>query len=348
MAGPLRQPIDLDALTTYLHSHTTLRGPFTLKQFGYGQSNPTYLLSTPSSSYVLRKKPPGTLLNPTAHAIEREHRILSALSTHTPLPVPTPLHLCLNRDIIGSEFYIMTYVSGRIFSDPAIATLPDTQRRKMWVSALETLAALHAVDVHAVGLDTYGKPAGFYERQLKTLDRIHTAQSAAGAGDIPGWAYLTSALPQGMPTDRNTLIHGDYKIDNLIFHPTEPRVIGVLDWELSTLGHPLSDVANLLGPYVTEDGFCGVMSKEEAVRVYEDAAGRRRGEVGGSLKWGLAFGVLRNAVITQGITARSVKGQASSAKAGKYKAITPRLAALARRLVDEDRSEREGRVGAKL
>ena len=223
----------------------------------------------------------------------------------------------------------MSYITGRIFADPSIPSLPIAERRAMWTSALQTLAALHAVDIAKLGLDTYGKNGGFYTRQIRTLNKIQETQ-ARDAGEIPYWNELMRALsnPARMPTDRTVLMHGDFKIDNIIFHHNEPRVIGILDWELSTLGHPLADISNLLGPYVTEDTFEPVMSAEEAVGVYETAAGWG---VGGRLKWGLAFGVVRNAVITQGITARSRRGQASSARAGEYEKITPKLAGLAKR-----------------
>jgi len=362
MAGPIRQPIDIAALERYLDKNTEIKTPLIVQQFGYGQSNPTYLLTAADKSkYVLRKKPPGTLLNPTAHAVEREYRVLHALST-TSVPAPKTFALCTDASIIGSAFYIMEFVSGRIFENPAIPNVTPSDRRKMWISALETLAQLHRTDYKSVGLENYGKPAGFYSRQLKTLSTISAAQAATvdvktnqEVGDIPGFKELTGYFAKTQPADRTTIIHGDYKIDNLIFHPTEPYVIGILDWELSTLGHPLSDLCNLMSPYVnpqaTPEGpgfmsgaYEGLLPREEAVKIYEKAVGFR---VEG-LKWGDAFGFLRNAVITQGITAREARGQASSARASEYKALTPKLASLAKECAEKDREERFGGKGSKL
>lgn len=248
----------------------------------------------------------------------------------------------------------MEFVNGRIFANPAIPDVSPSDRRKMWISALQTLGKLHLTNYKSVGLENYGKPAGFYSRQLKTLSTISAAQAATKdvktgevVGEIPGFKELTTYFGATQPADRTTIIHGDYKIDNLIFHPTEPRVIGILDWELSTLGHPLSDLCNLMSPYVnpgaTPDGpsfmsgsYDGLLPRDEAVKVYEDVVGWK---VEG-LKWGDAFGFLRNAVITQGITARNARGQASSARAGEYKTLTPKLAALAAKMVEEDKKER--------
>ncbi|KAI5776482.1 kinase-like domain-containing protein, partial [Geopyxis carbonaria] len=362
MAGPVRQPIDVDRLTQYLEANTPLRGPVTVQQFGYGQSNPTYLLTcfttdspastatsaspdaapTPSQ-YVLRKKPPGQLLNPTAHAVEREHAVLSALFP-TAVPVPQTITLCTDASVIGSAFYIMTYLRGRIFSNPALPGVSASERRAMWTSALTTLATLHSVSPAAVGLERFGRPAGFYARQLKTIHTISTAQSK-DAGPIPGFEHLTAYFEKTMPADVGapTVMHGDYKIDNLVFHATEPRVVGILDWELCTLGHPLADVSNLLTPYITASApgssitpdvsgseflpgaTPGLLSFEEARSVYEKAAGRKVE----ALRWGLAFGFLRNAMITQGITARVARGQASSARAAEYGRVTPRLSRVA-------------------
>ncbi|TGZ81809.1 phosphotransferase enzyme family protein [Ascodesmis nigricans] len=348
MAGPIRQPIDIPALERYLDAQVpSIKTPLVVQQFGYGQSNPTYLLTAADKSkFVLRKKPPGTLLNPTAHAVEREYRVLHALKD-TDVPAPKTIALCTDTKIIGSAFYIMEFVSGRIFANPAIPDVSALDRRQMWISALQTLGKLHLLNYKSVGLETYGKPAGFYSRQLKTLSTISQAQAQTKdvktnqiVGEIPGFRELTSYFAATQPQDRTTIIHGDYKIDNLIFHPTEPRVIGILDWELSTLGHPLSDLCNLMSPYVnpgaTPEGptfmsgaYDGLLPRDEAVKIYEEG-----------LKWGDAFGFLRNAVITQGITARNARGQASSARAGEYKELTPKLAALASKMMEEDKRER--------
>jgi len=308
---------------------------------------------------VLRKKPPGKLLNPTAHAVEREYRIIDAL-TPTPVPVPNAIALCEDTTVLGSPFYVMEYVAGRIFANPALPDVSPDDRRKMWTSALHALALLHRTDFDAVGLRGYGKSSGFYDRQIRTLSVVSAAQGAAKdietgkeVGPIPGFAENMKYFSTVQPADKTTIVHGDYKIDNLIFHPTEPRVVGILDWELSTLGHPLSDVCNLLAPYVSaEDPDArmtldaldfspektpGLLSREEAINTYERAVGW---EVADDVDWGMAFGFARNSVITQGISARHARRQASSERATEYEKMTPRLAALTAKLVKKDKTRR--------
>jgi aminoglycoside phosphotransferase (APT) family kinase protein len=288
--------------------------------------------------------------------------VLSALAT-TDVPVPAAICLCEDAAVIGTPFYVMEYISGRIFEDPALPGVTAEERGEMWRSALRTLAKLHTVGFGDVGLETFGKVGGFYARQIRTLGRIQAAQAdvrdvdtAQRVGEIPGWMRFMEYFGESMPEDRTAVVHGDYKIDNLVFHPTEPRVVGILDWELSTLGHPLGDLCNLLSPYLYAEhpqaslggdpkAFLGgrtpgLLTKEEAVRVYEEAAGWKVERI----RWGEAFMLCRNAVITQGITARRARGQASSAHAAEYERVTPELARLAGRLVEEDREERAGRV----
>ncbi|KAA8902667.1 aminoglycoside phosphotransferas-like protein [Sphaerosporella brunnea] len=367
MAGPIRQPIDIASLERYLAANTEIQPPLDVKQFGYGQSNPTYQLTAANGKqYVLRKKPPGKLLNPTAHAVEREYRVLAAL-TGTTVPAPAAIILCEDSSVLGTPFYVMEFVAGRIFANPSIPGVTPEERRRMWTSALQTLAGLHKTDYAAVGLQDYGKTSGFYNRQIRTLSTISKAQSEAvdvdtgkAVGEIPNFARNMEYFSRSQPEDRTVIIHGDYKIDNLIFHTTEPRVVGILDWELSTLGHPLSDLCNILSPYLfaanpeasmspdAEDFLPGktpgLPTKEEAVRIYEDAVGWK---VQGQ-QWGDAFMLCRNSVITQGITARVARRQASSANAGAYARLTPNLAKLATQLVEEDRVERLGGKEAKL
>ena len=315
---------------------------------------------------MLRKKPPGKLLNPTAHAVEREYRILAALSP-TPVPVPKAIVLCEDASVVGTPFYVMEFVAGRIFSNPSIPGVSAADRRAMWESALTTLALLHHTDFRSIGLEGYGKPSGFYARQIRTLSTVSAAQSAARdfdtgttVGPIPGFDKNMEYFSRTLPQDRTVIIHGDYKIDNLIFHAVEPRVVGILDWELSTLGHPLSDLCNLLSPFLfaanpdtsplrdatdfLPGATPGLPTRDEAVRAYERAVGWT---VHGQ-NWGLAFMLCRNSVIAQGVAARLARRQASSENAGAFERLIPGLAALTTRLIKEDAEERDKRRTAKL
>jgi aminoglycoside phosphotransferase (APT) family kinase protein len=379
--GEVRHAFDVSALNTYLTRHVpAIAAPVTVKQFSFGQSNPTYILFDRNDvRYVLRKKPPGSLLSSTAHAVEREYRILKALHTYTTglpegskdrIPVPEVFCLCEETAIVGTPFYIMQFINGRIFEDYRFLQLPKPERAQCWASAIDTLAALHRVDVNKVGLNGYGKDAGFYTRQMKSLAKVSSVQAAIKdketgqqVGPIPGIQRFLKWFAGNMPRDENTIVHGDYKIDNLIFHPTEPRVIGILDWELSTLGHPLSDLANLLQPYSTQCTDIAGISKAETweksrkqgslllalggldeqtspvpleaslIKRYCDKA-RREYPIP---NWtaAKAWAWFRLAVISQGIAARNAQGQASSAQAKVYGAKFPLCAQLALNIIDE-------------
>jgi aminoglycoside phosphotransferase (APT) family kinase protein len=257
MAGRVRHPIDVGRLEAYIDAHVPeIKTPLDIKQFGFGQSNPTYqLTSIPTGErYVLRKKPPGKLVSKTAHKVEREYRIIAALgregASPTAVPVPKAYVLCEDDAVVGTPFYIMSFLDGRIIEDPAMPGLEAAERRKMWEAAVRTLALLHSVDPDAVGLGNFGKRKGFYNRQVQTWSTICAAQAATRdadsgepVGELPHFGRMMEffADEKRQPADRGTLIHGDYKIDNLVFHKTEPRVIGILEYvSLPPLKH--SDV----------------------------------------------------------------------------------------------------------
>ncbi|CAK7200520.1 hypothetical protein SEUCBS139899_003216 [Sporothrix eucalyptigena] len=371
MAGPVRHPIDLKKLEDYLRQNVPdVELPLEVKQFGFGQSNPTYQLTAPSGArYVMRKKPPGQLVSKTAHKVEREYRILAALggtperARQTGVPVPRAYCLCEDSSVIGTPFYVMSFLDGRIIEDPAI---PDDQiqhdparRRAMWAAAVKSLARLHRVDPAAVGLANYGKPAGFYNRQIETWKAICAAQAATKdketqvpVGVLPHFEETIAFFsdPRYQPKDRSTLIHGDYKIDNLVFHKTFPEVIGILDWEMSTRGHPLSDLLNLLTPFQTahlagtiHNGhplfvpgkLLGLPTPEEITAMYAAEAGWA--PTPSELRWAAAFNIFRQAAICQGIAARVAGRQASSEIALSYANAREPLAQLAWKMIQEAR-----------
>ncbi|KAI9720443.1 MAG: hypothetical protein M1812_002949 [Candelaria pacifica] len=339
MAGAVRQPINVQSLENYIEKNVSdIKIPIDVKQFGFGQSNPTYQLTDKyGSKYVLRKKPPGDLLSKTAHKVEREHRIIHALED-TDVPVPKTYCFCEDIDVVGTPFYIMSFLDGRIIEDASLPDVTPTERTEMWHDAIRTIAKLHRIDSKAVGLENYGKPTGFYTRQIATFQTIMESQAGAvdietntAVGKIPHADDILEFFKErrSQPDDRGTLIHGDYKIDNLVFHKTEPRVIGILDWEMSTVGHPLSDLANLLSPYVlASEGNTfrhqpafhpsttpGLPTREQCIGWYREIAGW---DPQPEMTWGDAFGTFRNSVIMQGIAARYARRQASSARAKEY------------------------------
>ncbi|KAH7121045.1 kinase-like domain-containing protein [Dendryphion nanum] len=342
MAGPVRQPIDLTSLTNYLQTHVPeIQTPISIQQFGFGQSNPTYLLTTPpptSQSFVLRKKPPGTLVSKSAHKVEREYRILSALQ-NTDVPVPRVYGLCEDASILGSPFYIMEFLDGRIFTEPHFPGVTSTERTEMWHDAIRTLAKLHRVVPREVGLEGYGKSSGFYDRQIATFrglaeaqSKVRDVESGEVVGQVPRMEELVGFFGsrEGRPLDRGVPIHGDYKIDNLVFHKTEPRVVGILDWEMSTIGHPLSDLANLFVPWTITEfsterrnshiAFAprattpGLPSRDQCIAWYKEVAGWDPSK---ELKWSVAFAMWRDSIIFQGIASRYAVRQASSEEAKK-------------------------------
>lgn len=215
------------------------RGPLSVRQFEGGQSNPTYLLITPDAKYVMRRKPPGVLLK-SAHAVDREFRVTKALFEQN-FPVPEPLCLCEDEDVIGTMFYVMRHIEGRVFWDCRMPDLSREDRAKVYDSANQTLAALHSVDYAAIGLSDYGRPGNYFERQIARWSKQFAASRTV---NIPAMDRLIEWLPAKAPADDglSSIIHGDYSFHNLLIHPTEPRVAAVIDWELSTIGHPLGDL----------------------------------------------------------------------------------------------------------
>jgi aminoglycoside phosphotransferase (APT) family kinase protein len=211
-------------------------------QFGFGQSNPTYQVTdSTNQKFVLRKKPPGELLSKTAHKVDREYRVIHALE-NTDVPVPKAICLCRDESVIGTEFYIMEFLDGRMIQNPSFPEVSEKERTEMWKDAVRTLAKLHRIVPKDVGLETFGKPSGFYNRQIKTFGSLAESQSAAkdkdtgeAVGKFPHFDDFVQFFSEqkNQPKDRGVLVHGDYKIDNLVFHKTEPKVIGILDWEMS-------------------------------------------------------------------------------------------------------------------
>ena len=214
----------------------------TWHQFGFGQSNPTYQVTdSTNQKFVLRKKPPGELLSKTAHKVDREYRVIHALEK-TDVPVPKAICLCRDESVIGTDFYIMEFLDGRMIQNPSFPDVSEKERTEMWKDAVRTLAKLHRIVPKDVGLETFGKPSGFYNRQIKTFGSLAESQSAAkdkdtgvAVGKFPHFDDFVQFFSEqkNQPKDRGALVHGDYKIDNLVFHKTEPKVIGILDWEMS-------------------------------------------------------------------------------------------------------------------
>jgi aminoglycoside phosphotransferase (APT) family kinase protein len=306
-------------------------GPMQCLLFSHGQSNPTYMVKFDDASYVVRKQPPGELL-PSAHAIDREHRVQKALHPQG-YPVAQQFHYCEDRTVIGTPFYVMEKMEGRVFSDSSMPGCDPEERRAMYLNMAETLAKLHSYDPEEIGLGTYGRPGSYYERQFRRWSRNFLETQTQ---DIPEMHKLMEWLPENMPEgDESRIAHGDYRVGNLMFHPTEPRIISVFDWEISTLGHPLSDLAYLSILYfTTEDEFQGIRGKdraalgippfEEFIEHYRVAAGRPD-TVGDAH---LVHAMFRFAAILDGVRARGLAGNAASDDAAT---VGAQGAALARR-----------------
>jgi aminoglycoside phosphotransferase (APT) family kinase protein len=324
--------LPLDRLEAWLRDHIEgFRGPVAAERFAGGQSNPSYRLQTGSGAYVLRRKPPGVLL-PSAHAVDREFRVMRALAD-TEVPVPRVHALCEDDAVIGSAFYVMEYLDGRIFWDQRLPEIASrAERGRMFDSMNAVIAALHNVDYGAVGLGDFGRPGNYMGRQIARWARQYRASQTE---TIEAMDRLIDWLPEHLPPDSPpAIVHGDYRIDNLVFHKTEPRVIGVLDWELSTIGDPLADFAyHVMSWRVTPELFrglagtdfagLGIPNEPEYVAAYCRRTGRD-----GVAAWDfyIVYSLFRIAAIVQGIAKRAIDGTAASAEAADIGRIARPLA----------------------
>ncbi|WP_374648886.1 phosphotransferase [Rhizorhabdus sp.] len=309
-------------------------GPLSVSQFSGGQSNPTYRLHTPGRDYVLRRKPPGVLLK-GAHAVEREYRVISALNA-AGFPTPRTYGLCEDEAVIGTPFYVMDLVVGRNFWNTAFPDVSRDERAALFDAMNATIASLHNIDPAAIGLGDYGRPGNYFERQIGRWSKQYLDD--ADAGRVAAMDRLIEWLPANIPAgDEASIVHGDFRCDNMLFHPTEPRVVAVLDWELSTLGHPLADFAYHLMVYRMPPGYSTGLAGLDlpALNIpsevdYVAAYCRRTGREGiDRLDFYLAFSLFRLAAILHGIKGRLIRGTASSPQAAEAAAQLDDIAALA-------------------
>ncbi|MBX3561604.1 MAG: phosphotransferase family protein [Sphingomonas sp.] len=323
-------------LAAWLAAHVEgYAGPLAVEQFRGGQSNPTYKLVTPGRSYVLRRKPPGELL-PGAHAVDREYRVIAALGAQG-FPVARAYGLCTDESVIGTPFYVMEMVEGRIFWDTTFSEVSAAGRPAHFDAMNATLAQLHMIDPDTAGLGDYGKPGNYFARQIARWSKQY--EGDVEAGRVAAMDRLVEWLPANIPADepRARVIHGDYRCDNMIFHPTEPRVLAVLDWELSTLGHPLADFTYHLMMYRMPAGITTGLAGADLAALnipgedeYVAAYCRRTGRDGiANLDFYVAFNLFRLAGIVHGIKGRLARGTAASAHAASMAAALEPLADLA-------------------
>ncbi|XEV04789.1 hypothetical protein FSHL1_010076 [Fusarium sambucinum] len=347
-----RHDLDDNALGRYLLATRDIPGlqlPIVTSKIGYGQSNPTYFLDDATGTrFILRKKPPGRAISPVAHQVDREFRVLKALGSVEGFPVPKVFTLCNDTSITATQFYVMEFVKGRVITDTDMKELSPDEKRKAWFSAIETLAWLHSLDPDKIGLEGYGKKTGFYAQHCNTWSRIEAQQAAVKdtrTGQPLGRAHekydqVVRYVKENLPVDRHAIVHGDFKFDNLVLHPNEPRVIAILDWELSTIGHPLMDLVFKISPFFsdyTKSGKSslsteetpykpenraksGIPEPDELLARYAEIVGFDMRKDGQGKDWDTAiiFQYLRGATISHGIQARSISGRSSSSFSHLY------------------------------
>jgi aminoglycoside phosphotransferase (APT) family kinase protein len=339
-AGPVRagHELPVERLAAWLHQHAPdIRGPISIRQFNGGQSNPTYRLDTNDKSYVLRRKPGGPLLR-GAHAVEREHRVISALHG-AGFPAPAPLALCEDETVIGTTFMVMEMVEGRIFWTPTLPDLTPEQRTAHFDALNATIARLHSLDIETLGLGDYGRPGDFFARQIQRWSRQYQEDDLAGRD--PNMDRLAAWLPANTPEDDGaaSIVHGDFRADNIIFAPDSAEVRAVLDWELSTLGHPMGDFTyhlmmyrlppQMIGGFAGADlKALGIPSEADYLAAYCQRMNRPLPSEQ-ALRFYMAFNMFRLAAIFHGIKGRIARGTAASVHAQTMADNLPDLAALA-------------------
>ena len=338
-------PLELDDATLGVYLSDSIpgfNGPVSSKKFSGGQSNPTYLLNAGSGEYVLRRKPPGQLLK-SAHAVEREFRVMQALSASA-VPVPKTFHLCEDESIIGSVFFVMEHVRGDIYWDPTLPELSKSQRRATYLEMCRVLAALHQVDIDTVGLGDFGRPGDYFARQIGRWTQQYIASKTE---EITEMEAVIEWLPANLPADdgRVALVHGDYRLDNMIFVSGKAEIAALLDWELSTLGQPLADLAyqcmqlrmdpgkHLSGLNGIDRAALGIPSEQEYVAQYCEHCGIERID---NWPFYLVFSFFRFAAILQGVKKRAIDGNASSTVALEYAKLIKPLAEKALAVIREE------------
>ncbi len=338
---PVRETLRLDfaRVERYMAEQIEgFEGPIEIAQFRGGQSNPTYLVTTGARRYVLRRKPPGRLL-PSAHAVDREYRVMTALAD-TGVPVPMTYALCTDESVAGTWFYLMDYVEGRIFWEPSLPGLERAERAAIYDALNAVLARLHSVDYEALGLSDFGKPGNYIGRQIARWSQQYRASETE---PIAAMDRLIEWLPANIPPgEETTIVHGDYRLDNIVFHSSAPRILAVLDWELATLGHPLGDFTyhlmqwrllpdTMRGIAGLDLASLGIPSEADCIAAYC----RRTGREGiHDLEFYMAYNMFRIAAILQGIMGRIVAGTAASAHAAETAAMARPIAEAAWRQVE--------------